>query len=70
MTTLDRRVLLKLTGVISLTWLTSGFLQVDGCGSGEDDYTSLDPTNPANFTRLLRLPGQEGLMGVLTPAHT
>jgi len=64
---MDRRVFLKLSGMTGLAWLTSGFYQVDGCGSGEDDYASLDPTDPANFTRALRLPGQDGLMGVLTP---
>lgn len=67
---MDRRIFLKLTGMTSLAWVASGFYQVDGCNSGTDDYAGLDPTDPANFTRALRLPGQEGLMGILSPTGT
>ena len=66
---MDRRVFLKLTGMVGLTAFTSGFYQVDACDSG-GDYDSLDPTNPANFVRALRIPGDEGVLGFLTPSST
>ena len=63
---MNRRRFLQVTGLTGVALWTSGFMQVDGCGSG-GDYEALDPTNPANFNRPLRLPGADGVLGVLDP---
>lgn len=65
---MNRRVFLKLTGLTGLGFYVGELLPLTGCSGTLYLEGSLDPTDPNSFTRPLALPGQDGLLGFLTPS--